>query len=1070
MKVLKKFELKSVKTFFYLFFILLTLLLWSFLSGVFKNPFTKETYAAGEIEIYYLQDLDEIKNDLTASYILMNDLDFNDDASYDPTDPNSATKKTAWTTGEGWYPIGTYPTYFTGTFDGQNHTISNLYINRPTWDEIAGVGLFGDIGHPTPGIIRNLNLENIYVTGTQSLGGLVGHNFKGTVSNCHVTGTVIGYGDYANYVGGLIGFSEKGNTESSSFSGSVSGVDDVGGLIGYHYDDYYGSLLTQSFSSGTVTGEYAVGGLVGSSTGLTIESCHSSSSVNAIGDYYYFGGLVGENNGTPITNSYAQGDVTAPNCEGVGGLVGYSYGNLESSYATGDVSGNTYVGGLIGDGYGYGDFHIYDSYASGSVTGVDYVGGFAGENSGEINNSYSTGSVIGSTNIGGFIGGDWGVVSNSFWDNEASDMATSPVATGKTTAQMQSISTFNNTSTEGLDTVWDITEYNLFIPPNSNIWFIEDTYSYPHLFYEYDEYIPLAVEETEPTVSTIAATDIAPVSAKLNANLTEVGTYGTPVVYFQYRKIGGDWSSTAQTSKGIVGTYSLNLINLTPNTKYEFRAAVNFDDSSINYGSILSFTTLTSNTEDTIQEDITLQDIRITDIGLIDNIPNLSFLSYHFTSTIVRIKGVTSANSYIIFETDEKGYRTQSNEKGNFELVMQLTERSYEFDYYTYDNLGNKSKVRELTLIIDTNYIENYQDEEEDEITEEVPPVENIDNSVPEKDIPPVTQEPEEKKNLFGEKVRDFIRGITITEKQSKDIAVGSLISLPLLTALSLAFGNTYIWALLIRVFSYILALFKIGKKKRNCGLVYNSVTKEPLGMAIVRIFSKEGRLVATEVTNQYGIFESSLPSDTYKLDINMNGYVFPSSLIAGNQDLPYRNIYTGGDFNLSNHPISYSVPIDPLNKSVLQEIKTVVRNRFINISISLINIVILIGLLFSILSYIKVPNTFNLVLLILYILTLVITIVMNSQGKYRFGTVRDIYEERLEGVELSLMETEFGTNFARRITDEKGKYRFIVPGGEYKLVSTDPDYNIMVDRESIFKGKKDKVMVISNNLIARKR
>ncbi len=496
------------------------------------------------------------------------------------------------------------------------------------------------------------------------------------------------------------------------------------------------------------------------------------------------------------------------------------------------------------------------------------------------------------------------------------------------------------------------------------------------------------------------------------------------------------------------------------------------DSSSTNTNLVYTYDSGTPEEEEEEEEEedeevVISPSVKITKIGYLTSIPDSSYLQYFYSSRSVNIQGVATTGSTVKFTVNSKVYTTTADESGKFSITLYLSEGINTIEYISKDILNNESTKRILKLIISET---EELIVEEEEITEEVPPVENIDNDVPEKDIPPVTQEPEEKKNLFGEKVRDFIRGITITEKQSKDIAVGSLISLPLLATLSLAFGNTYIGALLIRVFSYILALFKIGKKKRNCGLVYNSVTKEPLGMAIVRIFSKEGRLVATEVTNQYGIFESSLPSDTYKLDINMNGYVFPSSLIAGNQDLPYRNIYTGGDFNLSNHPISYSVPVDPLNKSVLQEIKTVVRNRFINISISLINIVILIGLLFSVLSYIKVPNTFNLALLILYILTLVITIVMNSQGKYRFGTVRDIYEERLEGVELSLMETEFGTNFARRITDEKGKYRFIVPGGEYKLVSTDPDYNIMVDRESIFKGKKDKVMVISNNLIARKR
>jgi len=118
---------------------------------------------------------------------------------------------------------------------------------------------------------------------------------------------------------------------------------------------------------------------------------------------------------------------------------------------------------------------------------------------------------------------------------------------------------------------------------------------------------------------------------------------------------------------------------------------------------------------------------------------------------------------------------------------------------------------------------------------------------------------------------------------------------MPVIISLSLSLGNTYIAAHIIRVFSYVLALFKIGKRKRNCGLVYNSVTKEPLQNVIVRIFSLEDKLIATEVTNEFGIFESSLDSGTYKLIVDINGYTFPSNLVSGNQDLSYKNIYRGG-------------------------------------------------------------------------------------------------------------------------------------------------------------------------------
>lgn len=80
-------------------------------------------------EIYYLQDLDEIRNDLGGEFVLLRNLDFNDDGSYNQTDPDWETKKTAWTTESGWDPVG-WDFAFEGTFDGQGYSISNLYINR----------------------------------------------------------------------------------------------------------------------------------------------------------------------------------------------------------------------------------------------------------------------------------------------------------------------------------------------------------------------------------------------------------------------------------------------------------------------------------------------------------------------------------------------------------------------------------------------------------------------------------------------------------------------------------------------------------------------------------------------------------------------------------------------------------------------------------------------------------------------------------------------------------------------------------------------------------------------------
>jgi hypothetical protein len=123
------------------------------------------------------------------------------------------------------------------------------------------------------------------------------------------------------------------------------------------------------------------------------------------GDGLYLGGLlgVGIGTGTVITGSYATGNVAGDNY--VGGLLGYAFGsNIMDSYATGNVAGDNYVGGLVGNGDNLGT--ITDSYATGNVAGDNYVGGLLGQGSGfgTITGSYATGAVIGRFAVGGFVG------------------------------------------------------------------------------------------------------------------------------------------------------------------------------------------------------------------------------------------------------------------------------------------------------------------------------------------------------------------------------------------------------------------------------------------------------------------------------------------------------------------------------------------------------------------------------------------------------------------------------------------------------------------------------------------
>ena len=373
-------------------------------------------------------------------YELTRSLDFDNSGSY-----ASGAVNTAWTTGSGWGPIGDS---FDATFDGNGHTISNLYINRI---DTYGVGLFS--WNAADGVIRNIGLVDVDVSGKGG-GGLTGSNL-GSISHSYATGNVSAN---ETAIGGLVG-SNQGLITLSHATASVSGADHsaAGGLVGRNDR----GTIRSSYAAGSVSGGSPVGGLAG----------------------YHWGGR--------IISSYATGSVEARNTGTAGGLVGRGLSDFTtdadtwviSSYATGSVKGGVAVGGLIGN-LQHPSWHsrggnpsikigVVASYATGSVEGNIQVGGLIGaiheksdaDEAVTITASYATGSVQGNSHVGGLIGGTTyreggaarGItVTASYWDTQTSGQTTgvgsgdSPGVQGRTTGQLQS-----PTGYTGIYSTWD---------------------------------------------------------------------------------------------------------------------------------------------------------------------------------------------------------------------------------------------------------------------------------------------------------------------------------------------------------------------------------------------------------------------------------------------------------------------------------------------------------------------------------------------------------------------------------------------------------------------------------------
>jgi hypothetical protein len=221
-----------------------------------------------------------------------------------------------------------------------------------------------------------------------------------------------------------------------------------------------------------------IGGLVGSNrsgwleTGGIINNCYSSGTVSG---EIYVGGLVGDSGITGnIQACYSTAMVSGDYI--VGGLVGDTdpESNLNLSYSTGFVTGIECVGGLVGC---HGNGNISNCYSTSTVSGDNLVGGLVGLSFGTVTTSYSTGKVTGNIDVGGLVGNNFDTeeVIDCFWDIQVSGQATSAGGIGLTTDEMQIGSTF-------IEAGWD------FVDETDNgtedIWWILEGQDYPRLWWE----------------------------------------------------------------------------------------------------------------------------------------------------------------------------------------------------------------------------------------------------------------------------------------------------------------------------------------------------------------------------------------------------------------------------------------------------------------------------------------------------------------------------------------------------------------------------------------------------------
>lgn len=321
-------------------------------------------------QIATAEQLERVRNELTASYVLTADIDLVGienwtsigDVKLSATDPE---------TGE-----VDFSTAFSGTFDGGGYTISNL--NCTAADDSIAAGLFGCM----TGTVTNLTMENAVVIGSETnmaIGGVMGYGM-GTVTDITLKGdnTITGI----NCVGGIVG-GNQGRVDGCT----VENADIV--VIGDN--DFTGGLIQCDIAE--------CGGLVvGGSFMGTVDYCTANGTVTATGNEPVgLGGIAGCIQCAPsITGNTVTVRINAGNGHAIGGLCGYAGmgddgdGTIDPPCSITDctvnvtvnANGATHVGGLVGTGlyyYGMEDrFTVENCSVTGAINGAVTPGTVAG--------------------------------------------------------------------------------------------------------------------------------------------------------------------------------------------------------------------------------------------------------------------------------------------------------------------------------------------------------------------------------------------------------------------------------------------------------------------------------------------------------------------------------------------------------------------------------------------------------------------------------------------------------------------------------------------------------------------
>ena len=268
---------------------------------------------------------------------------------------------------------------------------------------------------------------------------------------------------------------------------------------------------------------------------------------------------------------------------------------------------------------------------------------------------------------------------------------------------------------------------------------------------------------------------------------------------------------------------------------------------------------------------------------------------------------------------------------------------------------------------------------------------------------------------------------------------VGVLATTAVATGSVFSFSFLDLFLMPFRIFGLLAVGFGLKKKILPWGVVYDSVTKQPIDPAYVVLKDSNGKEISSAITDLDGRYGFLVEPGIYQMQANKTNYIFPSQKFGGKtEDELYGNLYFGGNIEIKNSGdvITKNIPMDAVNFDWNEFAK---KNKNLmtfyskwDYSIRKISdLFFAMGFVVAILAYIFAPYPYNTIIMFTYLLFLLLRAFGLKLKAY--GYVSD----KLTGAPLSfaiirVLMSDSNREVALKPADKYGRYYCLVPAGKY--------------------------------------